>query len=264
MIDKGICRESPVSWLAGRRDSGRDTPEMADQQTDTAIARRILHDHGIRVPAAASALEPKATGAPQLVNVRLSGSEGSHRRPDKRWSGDDAHDPGRTGAQVPGRRLVDHRHDGGHAGARPGRGPGHPVPGALRGARVVRDVRRRRAHGQEAGRGIARPRRPARRRGRVPAPELDGGGRGLLGVRAAWHRNRADRPLLRPQGSRLHPHRRQARGVRHRGEVRPARIPAGPDSGRAHRRRGGRRTSTASSPTPRCPASSPPTRRNPR
>ena len=38
MIDKGICRESPVSQQAGRRDSGRDTPEMADQHDDAFLA----------------------------------------------------------------------------------------------------------------------------------------------------------------------------------------------------------------------------------
>ncbi len=64
--------------------------------------------------------------------------------------------------------------------------------------------------------GPAGARRRPGRRGRVPAAELDGGRRGLLGVGVPRCGGRADRPLLRAQGARLHPRRGRAPRLRHR------------------------------------------------
>ena len=72
---------------------------------------------------------------------------------------------------------------------------------------------------------------------------------------------RADRALLRPQGTRPHPRDRQAEGVHHDRGVRPDDVPAGPVRGRADRRRWSARrraASTTCSPTSRWSARSPP------
>ena len=67
--------------------------------------------------------------------------------------------------------------------------PGRYVPGALGRAALGRDLRRCRARRAPAGRRPARARRRSRRRGRLPAAELDGGRRASSGPRrssARW------------------------------------------------------------------------------
>ena len=63
----------------------------------------------------------------------------------------------------------------------------------------------------------------ARRRGRVPAPELAGGGGDLLRDRVPRRGRRADRALLRAEGGRLHPAHDAREGARHRRPLRRTR-----------------------------------------
>ena len=134
--------------------------------------------------------------------------------------------PADLGAALPGRGLVDRRHarlDGRRRPRRHGR-------------------RRRSTCARRSGRGRApsptstgpparspaalhaRGRR-ARRRRRAPAPQLGRGRHHLLGRRLPGGGGRADRPLLRAQGGRLHPPAVAARRRRHRRPLRPHRPP---------------------------------------
>ena len=71
------------------------------------------------------------------------------------------------------------------------------VSGPLRRAPVARHLRRRRPGGPFAGRVAASAGRRARRRRRLPAPELGRGRHHVLGRGLPRRRRRADRPLLR-------------------------------------------------------------------
>jgi len=133
---------------------------------------------------------------------------------------------------------VDQGHARRPARARARQRAGRRVPRPLGRAAMGRHLLRRRAYRPPPG---GRPQRPwcqGRRRHRLPAAELDGGRRGLLGVGVPRRHHRADRALLRPQGGRLHPDRRQAEGLHHRQKLRPPGVPARPGERRAHRRRG--------------------------
>ena len=80
----------------------------------------------------------------------------------------------------------------------------------------------------------------ARRRGRVPAPELARGRGDLLRDRVSRRGRRADRALLRSEGGRLHPAQDAREGARHRRPLRRTRTSS--------------RTSTRCAPS--CPTSS--------
>ena len=106
--------------------------------------------------------------------------------------------------------------------------------------------------------GLRDARRRPGRRGRVPAAELDGGRRVVLGLGVPRRGGGADRALLRPQGGRPHPGHRPAEGLHHRRAVRADEVPAGPVRGRARSSAwSGERRSTTCSPTSRWRARSP-------
>ena len=76
--------------------------------------------------------------------------------------------------------------------------------------------------------------RRARRRRRLPAPQLGRGRHHLLGRGLPRCRRRADRPLLRGQGGRLHPRRHPAGGGGDARSVRPHRPPRDLPRGCSH------------------------------
>ena len=121
-------------------------------------------------------------------------------------------------------------------------------------------IARRLAAGLRAARGAAG------RRDRPAAAELDGGRGVVLGVGVAGRGGRADRALLRPQGTDAHPRRRQAEGVHHRRAVRAdgLRTRRVAQRCRSSAWSVGDATSTSCSPTNRWPVCCRPTRPGPR
>ncbi len=99
--------------------------------------------------------------------------------------------------------------------------PDAGLPGALRRPALRGHLRRRRA-ARPAGSppGCARV-ASAPATWSHSAAELDGSRRDVLGVGIPRRRDRADRALLRPQGTDSHPRHGQAAGVHHRRGVRP-------------------------------------------
>ena len=167
-----------------------------------------------------------------------------------------AHAPRRARPALRGRRVVDGRDprpdpgEGARGATRP------PAHGAVAVPPVPRHVRRRRRPRPPGRRRPAGARCRAGRPRRVPAAELARGRGHVLGGRHARRGPGPDRPLLRPEGGRLHPPPVGRADPRHRGLVRPPRLPRqprdaapGPARPRARGRR--RRTPRPASPTSR-------------